>query len=374
MQIFRGKKTIIIKLAGIAVAGIILIVYNYGLPVIIASSVLFLFLYVNTMMLATRRVNLVRTKAALDREAADISKGIGVIKHFKREDLEIKRYTERADAYAEDLFRFDTRKRGRVVFTGLILGISAAVVPISSAYRMMSGGPGTEPDPLVKIIICTAAAIAVPLLIVFLFAKTPKTEEAKNPAETLPKPVKDFGKIDTVPGDGKITLSGVRYTYPNTDKPAIDGISLEIRAGERFGIAGQTNSGKTTLINLIMRHMDVSDGSIYIDGVDVKDYSESGLKAVFAEKISITDGDETLSAGGKTVIIASQKISDVKGCERIAFLAGGQLEAIGTHEALLQNSPLYRAVVNAEIPGEVLPEIATETRFGDVLGEAESQE
>jgi ABC-type multidrug transport system fused ATPase/permease subunit len=373
MQIFRGKKTIIIKLAGIAVAGIILIVYEFGLPVIIASSVLFLFLYVNTMLLSTRRVNLVRTKAALDREAADISKGIGVIKHFKREDLEIKRYTERADAYAEELFRFDTRKRGRVVFTGLILGISAAVVPISAAFRMMSGGQGTEPDPLVKIVICTAAAIAVPLLIVFLFAKIPKTQEAKNPAETLPLPVKDFGSIDIVPGDGKITLSGVRYTYPNTEKPAIDGISLEIRAGERFGIAGQTNAGKTTLINLIMRHMDVTDGAVYIDGADIKDYSESGLKKIYAEKISITDGNEKLSSGGKTVIIASQKIGDVKNCERIAFLAGGQIEAVGTHEALMLNSPLYRAVVKAEMPEESLPEIATETRFGDVLGEVEKQ-
>ena len=79
-------------------------------------------------------------------------------------------------------------------------------------------------------------------------------------------------------GKGRIEFTDVSFTYPGSQKPVLENINLTIEPGETVAIMGSTGSGKTTLINLIPRFYDVTEGSVRIDGVDVRDYKVSALR------------------------------------------------------------------------------------------------
>lgn len=81
---------------------------------------------------------------------------------------------------------------------------------------------------------------------------------------------------------GHIEFVNVSFTYPGSQKPVLEHINLTINPGETIAIMGSTGSGKTTLINLIPRFYDVTEGSVRIDGVDVRDYKVSALRRKIA--------------------------------------------------------------------------------------------
>lgn len=78
--------------------------------------------------------------------------------------------------------------------------------------------------------------------------------------------------------EGNITLEGVRFGY-NSAEDVLQGVDLQIRAGEFIGLVGRSGVGKTTLINLIMRMYDVDEGRILIDGVDIREISQEELRS-----------------------------------------------------------------------------------------------
>ena len=77
---------------------------------------------------------------------------------------------------------------------------------------------------------------------------------------------------------GTIELKNVSFKYPESDENAITDISFRVEKGETFAIIGNTGCGKTTLLNLIMRLYEVTDGEVLIDGVNIKDYRLMDLR------------------------------------------------------------------------------------------------
>lgn len=73
------------------------------------------------------------------------------------------------------------------------------------------------------------------------------------------------------PVQGRVTLDDVAYTYPKAEKTSISGISVEVPAGSVLGIVGPTGCGKTTTLLLLARMMDPTQGSVRIDGVDLRE-------------------------------------------------------------------------------------------------------
>jgi len=79
--------------------------------------------------------------------------------------------------------------------------------------------------------------------------------------------------------DGKIEFKNVSFRYYKSSEDAVlDNISFTIEAGETVGIIGSTGCGKTTLVSLIPRFYDADAGEVYVDGVDVRDYSLKNLR------------------------------------------------------------------------------------------------
>ena len=79
---------------------------------------------------------------------------------------------------------------------------------------------------------------------------------------------------------GQLSLSHVFFSY-DPDRPLIEDLNLEVKQGQRIAIVGPTGCGKTTLINLLMRFYDVQEGSIKIDGRDIRDMTRHSLRQNF---------------------------------------------------------------------------------------------
>ncbi|MBR7006077.1 MAG: ABC transporter ATP-binding protein [Candidatus Methanomethylophilaceae archaeon] len=76
-----------------------------------------------------------------------------------------------------------------------------------------------------------------------------------------------------------ISFKDVSFAYPDAADDTLSGITFDVRRGETVAIIGQTGSGKTSLINLVPRLFDVKEGSVTIDGIDVRDYRLDALRS-----------------------------------------------------------------------------------------------
>ena len=80
--------------------------------------------------------------------------------------------------------------------------------------------------------------------------------------------------------DGHVQIEDVSFRYL-PDRPLIEGLSLDVRPGQRIAIVGPTGCGKTTLINLLMRFYDVNGGAIKVSGTDIRDVTRASLRGSY---------------------------------------------------------------------------------------------
>jgi len=80
---------------------------------------------------------------------------------------------------------------------------------------------------------------------------------------------------------GNISFSHVKFSYKQ-DEPVLKDFNLEVKSGQKIAIVGKTGAGKTTIVNLLTRFYDIDDGTIKLDGVDIKDVLPSSLRSSIA--------------------------------------------------------------------------------------------
>ena len=118
------------------------------------------------------------------------------------------------------------------------------------------------------------------LMLALIFMMWPRAEiSAKRINEVLDEEIAI--KNGTFKGDtkekGTVEFKNVSFKYPDADEYLLKDISFTAKKGETVAFIGSTGSGKSTLINLIPRFYDVTDGEVLVDGVDVKEYDEAHL-------------------------------------------------------------------------------------------------
>lgn len=162
---------------------------------------------------------------------------------------------------------------------------------------------------------------------------------------------------------GAVRFEHVRFAYPAApDKPIVQDVSLEVQPGEVVALVGGTGSGKTTLMNLLMRFYEVDGGRILLDGVDIRQIRVADLRRQFAivpqESVlfacSIRDNiaygnseatDEAIVAAAKAanahdfIMALPQGYHTVVG-ERGGTLSGGQRQRIAIARAVLRDAPI----------------------------------
>ena len=118
------------------------------------------------------------------------------------------------------------------------------------------------------------------LLLTMIFMILPRAQvSAKRLCEVLDEETSiKYGKYNSNTKEvGNVIFNNVSFKYPDADEYLLKNISFEVKKGETIAFIGSTGSGKSTLINLVPRLYDATDGEILIDGINIKDYEKNTL-------------------------------------------------------------------------------------------------
>ena len=174
--------------------------------------------------------------------------------------------------------------------------------------------------------------------------------------------VSDVNVIDNIEIKGKIEFRNLTFSHPNANRDILKNVSFVINQGERVGIIGRTGSGKTTIVDLILRTYNVDDGTVFIDGTDINRIPIKSLRAATAyvpqDNFLFSDTIENNIAfatdkGTEEDVIYAAKMADVHDNidefpskyqsvlgERGVTVSGGQKQRISIARALMKNAPI----------------------------------
>ncbi|WP_392434485.1 lipid A ABC transporter ATP-binding protein/permease MsbA [Yersinia sp. HM-2024] len=174
---------------------------------------------------------------------------------------------------------------------------------------------------------------------------------------------KDEGKLEVDRAKGEIEFRHVTFYYPGKDTPALNDINMHIEAGKTVALVGRSGSGKSTIANLMTRFYDVSEGSILLDGHDLRDYRLGALRnqvALVSQNVHLFNDtvanniayarDEQYSraeieeaarmAYAMDFINKMENGLDTVIGENGVMLSGGQRQRIAIARALLRDCPI----------------------------------
>lgn len=372
-------------------------------------------------------------------------RGIRVVKSFVREDYE----KEKFGTISEDIYSDFSKAEKTLAYNMPLMQfcVFASMLLISwFGARLIVGSTMTTGE-LMSLITYTMQILMSLMMLSMVFvmitisrASAERIVEVLNEESDLHNPKHPVYEVK----DGAIRFDNVEFSYKKgSGKPCLKGINLTINAGETVGIIGGTGSSKSSLVQLIPRLYDVTEGSVSVGGVDVRDYDIETLRnevamvlqknvlfsgtikenlrwgsenatdeeLVHACKLAQADGfitqfpdgydtyieqggtnvsggqkqrlciarallkkpkililDDSTSAvdtqtdaqirqamrdeiPGTTKLIIAQRISSIEDADKIIVLDEGEINAVGTHEELLETNEIYREVYTSQQKG-----------------------
>lgn len=372
-------------------------------------------------------------------------RGIRVVKSFVREDYEIDKFKQVSGSMFQDFSRaekilaFNSPLMQTAVYTCMLL--------LSwFAARLIVGGTMTTGE-LTSLITYTMQILMSLMMLSMVFVMLTISRTSADRISELLEEESDLHNGEnpmTEVKNGEIIFEDVSFSYAkDKNKPCLSDISLEIKSGETVGIIGGTGSSKSSLVQLIPRLYDVTEGRVRVGGVDVRDYDIKTLReevamvlqknVLFSGTIKdnllwgnenatqeemirvcklasahdfieafpnkydtyIEQGGSNVSGGQKqrlciarallkkpkililddstsavdtktdasirrafyeelpdtTKIIIAQRISSIESADKIVIMDGGRVNAVGTHEELLKNNPIYQEVYYSQVKG-----------------------
>ncbi len=215
----------------------------------------------------------------------DIFQGIRIVKSFGMEKAEEKRYCDVSTRQARIEERNETMWNMIMPIINFFMSAGEYVVLIFAGYKVLDGitNPGSgmtigQISELMSYVAIVYGPIrwmaGVPRQISRALTSGFKLLEV---AEEDPA-VEESSKGITTPIKGEICFNNVIFGYDEY-RPVLKGADFTVKSGEMVGLVGRSGVGKSTAINLIMRLYDAREGSISIDGVNIKDYSQSYLRS-----------------------------------------------------------------------------------------------
>jgi ATP-binding cassette subfamily B protein len=257
--------------------------------------------------------------------------GARVIKTFNRYDFELDRVATQSDKYHDE--KVDAIKIRRAFFSSLrvVTGIVFVALLWVAGTDVITYGAGVGPALTVgtlSLFFMLLRRLYAPMRRVGKTAN--KYQLAKSSSERV------FGILGhepevTTPEDayvpdeveGHVTIDDVTFSYVDersssasqtesndeSDEVILDGIDLDVEAGQTVGLAGTTGAGKSTLLKLIPRFYDVDEGAVRIDGVDVEDWDLTSLR----EHVGIVEQNPYMFSGTAEENIAYGDLSVLSG-------------------------------------------------------------
>ena len=224
----------------------------------------------------------------MNRSVREDIKGIRVVKSFVREDFEKKKF----EAASEDVCKdFTLAERIMAVNTPtmqfciwlafLLIFLLAAIITGQAVEANKVELAVTGPDLTALIMYASQILSAVMqlsmVLVMIIIARTSaeRIVAVLNEKSSITSPENAVSEVK----DGDIVFDNVSFKYSkDAERFALEGVNLHIKSGQTIGILGGTGASKSTLVNLIPRLYDVSEGAVYVGGVNVKDYDLDALR------------------------------------------------------------------------------------------------
>ena len=238
-------------------------------------------------------------------------KGIRVVKSYVREEHEKEKFARTSGALCKEFTKAERLLAwNNPIMQFCFYGVICAVLYIGSYFIMTTAG-GVDPvttGEVSQLIVYGMQILSSLMMFSMVFAMIVMSMESArriceilNEKSTLSNPENPLYDVP----DGSIDFDSVSFKYAaNAEKNVLEDINLHIRSGETIGIIGGTGSSKTSLVNLISRLYDVSEGTVRVGGHDVREYDLETLRnqvAVVLQKNVLFSGTikENLRWGNK---------------------------------------------------------------------------
>ena len=216
----------------------------------------------------------------LNRVTRENLTGLNVVRAYNAEGYQQKKFNDANDELTKTQL-FANRTMGtmmpgiQMVMNGLMLAIYWI-----GAYLISNAQMFDKLTIFSDMIVFTQYAMQVVMsfmMLVMIFVLLPRASvSAKRINEVLDMPlsIKDGTKENGADGKkGEVEFRNVSFCYPDAEKDVIENISFTAHKGETIAFIGSTGSGKSTLVNLLPRFYDVTEGEILVDNINVKDYT-----------------------------------------------------------------------------------------------------
>ncbi len=376
--------------------------------------------------------------------------GMRVVKAYVREDYEKEKFSRASDDVCRDFTKAEKIiAMSNPLMTFAINAVTVTLCLFGSMMIINSKGSELSVGELSALLTYGIQILMSLMMLSFIFvmitmsvASARRIVEVLDEKSTITTPENPVMTVK----DGSVEFENVYFSYSSkAERPALSDINLSIKPGQTVGIIGSTGSSKSSLIQLICRLYDVSEGSVKVGGIDVRNYDLDSLRKevsvvlqknlLFSGTIKdnlrwgdpnatddeiericrlaqadefiqsfpnkydtyIEQGGSNVSGGQKqrlciarallrkpkililddstsavdtktdalirkafaeeipdtTKIIIAQRISSVQNADKIVVMNGGHIEAVGTHDELMQSSSIYREVYESQNRGGI---------------------
>ncbi len=210
--------------------------------------------------------------------------GLRVVRAYNAENFQKKKFEEaNGELTGTQLYTGRAMAIMMPVMSMIMSGLSLAIYWIGASLI----NAAQIPDKLTlfsNMVVFSSYAMQVVmsfLMLVMIFIMFPRASvSARRINEVLDTEptILDGSRTEGIPGlKGEVTFNHVGFKYPDAADHVLEDVSFTVKQGETIAFIGSTGSGKSTLINLVPRFFDATEGEILIDGVDVKEYTQEAL-------------------------------------------------------------------------------------------------
>ena len=209
--------------------------------------------------------------------------GIRVIRAFNAEKFQEKRFASANDTLTTQQLLNQKTFAIMNPMMNFVMHFQHLGIYFVGAYLIIKAGMVEKINIFSNMVVFSSYGMQVIisfLLLTMIFMILPRAQvSAKRLCEVLDEEVslKPGHYTKETTEKGKVVFNNVSFKYPDADEYLLKNISFEVNKGETVAFIGSTGSGKSTLINLVPRLYDATDGEILIDGVNVKDYEKKTL-------------------------------------------------------------------------------------------------
>lgn len=206
--------------------------------------------------------------------------GIRVVKSYVREDYEIKKFTDMSEGMRQDFTKAETRLALNMPMMQLCIYSTMTAIFWFGSRFILSGGMTT--GNLMSLVTYTMQMLNSMMMLSMVFTMIVMSRASMERIAELLRETPDIQSgLDGVSEvkDGSIEFKNVSFSYKGEGtNPSLMDVNLSIRSGETIGIIGSTGSAKSTLVQLIPRLYDATEGEVLVGGVNVKNYDLEALR------------------------------------------------------------------------------------------------